>query len=119
VSSVCGIIVTLVLYCVLVAYGIRKGQTLVFRESPEVSLFEIKNQFSSQDWLDLDSVGFKIAFTVVDYYTLKVLDDPTMVEWVVLLQTYKNLQLVEEYSIKTHKCNQQDWSQFYKFDDVD
>ena len=69
----------------LLTYGIRKGQTFLFRENPDVSAFEIQNKYAPDEWLDLDKIGFKIAFTVVNYYTLEVLTDPTMVEWAVLL----------------------------------
>ena len=69
----------------LLTYGIRKGQTLLFRENPDVSSFEIQNKYAPYEWLDLDEIGFKIAFTVVNYYTLEPLTDPTMVEWAVLL----------------------------------
>ena len=75
-----------------------------------MSLFEIKNKYTSADSLDLDELGFKIAFTAVDYYSLDVLNDPSMVEWVVVLQSYKNLQVVEETPIKYHICTEHDWN---------
>ena len=69
VSSICGVVVTLMLYSVLIAYSVRRGEALLFRENPDVSLFEIKNKYSSEEWLDLDEIGFKIAFTALDYKT--------------------------------------------------
>jgi hypothetical protein len=80
-----------------------------------VSLFVVKDAYSAQEFIDLDTLGFKVAFTVVDYYNLEVLDDPTKVEWVVLLQTYKDLLLTEEVPLKIHKCDDSDWPDFYEF----
>jgi hypothetical protein len=91
----------------------------LFRENPDVSLFVVKDAYSAQEFLNLDTLGFKLAFTVVDYYTLEVLDDPTKVEWVVLLQTYKDLLLQEEVPLKTHKCDDSDWPDFYEFSPQD
>lgn len=64
------------------------GQIFWFRENPDVSLFVVKEAFTAQEFLNIDTLGVKFAFTIVDYFDQDVLDDPTMVEWRVLLHTY-------------------------------
>ena len=42
--------------------------------------------FSASDVLNLNEIGFKIAFGVADFRTGEVLDDPDWVRWEVIMQ---------------------------------
>jgi hypothetical protein len=55
----------------------------------------------------------------MDYLTLEVLDDPSKVQWVVELETYRNLLVTGSTLLKTHRCNEDDFAQFFEFSEVD
>lgn len=105
-----GVLTTVLVYSVILAYAMRKGQILINRENPDVSLFTNEGAFSPEQSLELEKVGLNLAFTVIDYKTQQILDDPAMVHWVVQLQTYMDLEMTASVNLRTHKCNETDMS---------
>jgi hypothetical protein len=72
---------TLAVYSVMVAYIWRMGTMLITREDPNVWSFNRLDHYKSSDLLQLNQIGFKMAFGVYDYKNNKHLNDPSMHEW--------------------------------------
>jgi hypothetical protein len=50
------------------------------------------NHYTYEDEINLNQLGFKMAFAMADYKTMLALDDPDMVKIEVYLDTRKNLK---------------------------
>ena len=53
-----------------------------------------------------------MAFTVVDYDSFEILDDPAHVEFDVFLESRQNLMPTYKKSLAYHKCTEQDYMEF-------
>ena len=49
------------------------------------------NHYTYEDEINLNQLGFKMAFAMADYKTMLELNDPDMVKIEVYLETRKNL----------------------------
>lgn len=61
----------------------------------------------------MDSLGFKIAFGMADFWTEEGLDDPDYIRWVVQLATGQDQRTESVRELGIHKCTQDDWETFY------
>ena len=60
-------IASLVLYVILMAYGIKKFSQLVNHSNTSISFQTSDGFFPNDEKVSLNKIGFKMAFTVVDY----------------------------------------------------
>ena len=90
----CGFLLTLIVYVVLIIFAVQRAKKLVGRLRPEMS-FELQTDvFGPADAVDLDGIGFKLAFGVMNYeYATPLVDDRYM-QWNVFLETRKNLDVI-------------------------
>jgi hypothetical protein len=51
------------------------------------------DSYSASDEVNLNEIGFKLAFGVIEFYTGKPLNDPDYVEWVVSREVRQDLKL--------------------------
>lgn len=63
--------------------------------------------------MNLNHLGFNVAFGVIEYHKTVTLYDPNHVEWEVYMEEHKNLELVNKTRISTHECSEEDFSHFY------
>lgn len=93
----------------VMGYGIQKGMELIYRNNPIVNLSDEANAYDASDVVDLNAIGFKIAFGVGDFLTGESLDDPNFVNWEVkLIEGLKQKQL-NSTQVNFHKCTDNDW----------
>lgn len=90
ISSGLGVFVSVVLFVTWLIYSIQKFQILVTRTNPNVTVAEMYNYFERSYEVDLNDIGFNLAFGVNDFATGKPLDDPNYVRWTVGLSTWVN-----------------------------
>lgn len=69
ISTIPGLIYTVVSFILLMAYAYQKGLELIYRDQPNISETTINNYYTPQDKINLNSLNFKIAFGVADYFT--------------------------------------------------
>jgi hypothetical protein len=87
---------------------------LIYREKPNVAITFEKGAYTATDTFDLNQNGFKVAFGAIDYLTGEVLKDPQRVEWVVTLDEYKNLQIINSKKVSYHYCTEEDYNSFFE-----
>ena len=63
----------------MLVYAIRKGDDLIRRHNPLISLAPVIDKFTARDELSLDDIGFKVAFGVIDYESTRELHDEAYV----------------------------------------
>lgn len=82
--------------CFLVVglYSYTRFDHLLTHDQLIVAISSEKSAFSSRDEIEMTSNGIKIAFGVIDYWTAEVYQDETIIEWLVTLEMYKNLQVL-------------------------
>lgn len=72
---------TLLVFGVMIAYISRMGSVLLTREDPTVSTYTQLDQYKSSEMLQLNKIGFKMAFGVYEYKTREPLNDPSVFDW--------------------------------------
>ena len=85
-----GTITTICLLAVLAVYGVLKMQMLINFENPSINQATMRDYFSKDKNVNLTEIGFKIAWSVMDYGKGFHLDDPEYVKWTVQLNRYVN-----------------------------
>ena len=74
-----GTITTIILLGVLAVYAGIKMQTLIYFENPTINQATMRDYFSKNKHINLTEIGFKIAWSVMDYGKGFLLDDPEYV----------------------------------------
>ena len=65
--------------------------------------------FNKNDSLNLNEIGFKMAFSVVDFTNLELRNDPNFVRWRVYLRTMENFVTINELDLNYHLCTNEDY----------
>ena len=105
--------VTCIVMLVLIAFAIQRLQTLIFHKNPVISLAKMQDNWDPSHKVDMTQLGFKVAFGVNHFRTLKALDDPNYVQWQVKLTTGLNQVQGNSTYLKFHKCTPDDYKSFY------
>jgi hypothetical protein len=108
-----GLLLTFVLYSVLFAYAQQRFFQLVNRKNPIITQSKVLNNYDESDVINLNEVGFKMAFGVIDYDTGEVLSDSDYIEWRIYAEYRKDLLLADETFLAFHKCTEEDFKEFY------
>ena len=74
-----------------------------------------KEQFlTAEDAVDLNDFSFKLAFSAHNYlHPMTKYDDPSLVEWYLESIESDGIQDIGKQILKYHKCNVEDFKQFY------
>ena len=99
------------MFVLLLIYASLKLIQLFDRDNPNVSEFLEPNVFNFNDKLDLNKIGFRLAFSVEGFLDQQVKDDPKYVKYIVRLFGFKDGKRVE-YPVPFHKCTESDWALF-------
>ena len=81
------------------------------KHNPFISEMTERNIIDYNTRLDLNEIGFKMAFSVEGYLDSEVRDDPRYVKYIVRIFGIKNGVEYQEM-IPFHKCTEEDWDQF-------
>jgi len=73
------VIVSIILYGILLFYAISRFKVLIYRENPTITVADLLNVYDARREINLDEIGFKIAFGVEDYYSGYALNDSEFV----------------------------------------
>ena len=93
-------------------FGLTKFKHLWEKYNPDISFVTDEYAFTSEDKFNMKSNNFKVAFTVEDYLTNEMKNDPRYVKYVVSLTSYKDNKFYEK-EIPFHSCTDDDYDSFY------
>ena len=65
------------------AYAILKGIDLVTRHGPTINDYQIPSYFEISKTVNLNEIDFKFAFSIRNYHTHDLKNDPSYVKWIV------------------------------------
>ena len=102
---------TFVIVVIMLAYASIKMIQLYDKQNPNVSQFIKKNDLDFNDRLNLNEIGFRLAWSVEGYNSLVRKDDPRYVKYLVRLFRKENGKPYEQF-IPYHDCTEEDWAQF-------
>ena len=108
-----GVIITFILYLTVLMYAFQKANQLLYRKGPTITPELSKNFYSSKDEINLDEVGFKLAFGVMDYSDRSIANNDSFVEWNIYLETRLNLKVIDTVKVPYHRCTPDDYDSFY------
>jgi hypothetical protein len=79
--------VTVIVVMLLVIYAEKKVINFLLRTNPDINAILIPDNFDASYTVDLNKVGFKVAFSVEQFNApYQALDDPSYVSWNVRLK---------------------------------
>ena len=91
VSTICGLLVSTIIYGVTIAFGVIKLDQLLSHHSPLVNKHVLSNYLTDRDGLKLsdkpgegDKAQFPLAFSVEDYLDEKNVMDHRFYKWIAL-----------------------------------
>ena len=74
----------------------------------------VPDSFDSVDFVELDEIGFKIAFTVMNFKTREVLDNPAYVQWNVYMHERDFFESEKpKRALGYRKCTDEDFASFF------
>ena len=84
------------------------------KHNPAVNTFVERNAFDESDvWTGADNEDFQMAYTVVDYVTGEVKNDPKFVKW--FAESIDTVDGKKTYTeIPMYPCGQDDLDKFYE-----
>ena len=90
IKSLPGLIMTMFVFSVLITYIVEKFHILISHSNPTISTATFKNYYDFQRQLNLEDIGFKVAFGIEDgHKNFAPLDDPNFSRWEVSMVTSK------------------------------
>jgi hypothetical protein len=109
-----GVAVSVLLTALLCAYSVEKFLQMVNRDNTNIQVNVVPDSFDSVDFVELDKIGFKIAFTVMNFKTREVLDDPTYVQWNVYMHERDFFESEKtKRALGYRKCSEEDYAAFF------
>ena len=112
VNTVFGGMITVGILTLTLAYAILKGIDLVTRKNPTINDYLIPSHFDALESVNLNEIGFKVAFSFRNYFSEELIDDSRFVRWIVRKNGIKNGKEFEEL-VPYHKCTDADYAGFY------
>ena len=106
-----GGLVTSLIVIIMLIYGSIKIIQLITFHNPNVTEHLEKTVFDSSEQLDLNKIGFKLAFSVTGYHSRELKNDPRYVKYLVRIFGIKDGKEYEKF-IPYHKCEEKDWAEF-------
>ena len=105
-----GVISTLIITLVLIYASIKLNQ-LIIRNNPNINETHIPDHYTIEDRINLDDIGFRMAWSVEGNLDKKNKDDPKYVKWIVRLLGKENGTWYEKI-LPHHKCTEEDFAYF-------
>ena len=96
IKSLPGLIMSIFVFGVLITYIVEKFHILISHSNPNISAATFKNYFDFQRQLNLQDIGFKVAFGIENgHKNFAPLDDPNFARWEVSMVTSKYGTLID------------------------
>lgn len=108
VHTVSGGLTTFLIIVVMLAYASIKTIQLFSKHHNNVVQITEKNFFDYHDRLDLNEIGFRLAFSVEGYHSRERKDDPRYVKYFVRIFGV-NQDREYEKVLGFHECTRADW----------
>ena len=89
VSTIPGGFITIVLYVIVLLYGLLRFLHLATKHNPNISTYYSEDGMSNGNVLNLNERGFRIAVSMESYLGKKQLNDPKYVKYIFRLTGYK------------------------------
>ena len=84
---------------------------LIDKNNPSIAELKETNFYDFNTRVDLNEIGFKMAFSVEGYLDGKIKDDPRYVKLLARM-IYKTDGESHEKILSLHKCTEKDWGDF-------
>ena len=81
------------------------------RHNPTVSQVLEKNVFDYSEQINLNEIGYRIAFSIEGYHSREMKDDKRYVKYLVRIFGKTKGEEYEKF-IPFHKCTEEDWAEF-------
>jgi UDP-galactopyranose mutase len=91
---------------------VQRFQVFIHRQDPTIVTNEITSAFPVDDILNLNELGFKLAFGLMDNISKENMADYSRIQWEVNLKTRKD-QIVENIPLRFKTCTEEDYAVFY------
>ena len=112
VTTLFGGLVTVSIVILSLAYALLKGIHLLHRTNPTINTYLIPSHFDNYETVNLNEIGFRLAFSFRSYKSHLLIDDPRYVKWIVRRTGKRNGTNFEEI-LPFHKCTDADYAGFY------
>ena len=84
-TSVPGLILTIILTGILLAYSFQRLTVMLYQKNPQIISSQLFSSIDSTYRLRFSDINYKVAWAVEDYNTFAGKDDPSYVHWQVQL----------------------------------
>ena len=111
VNTLFGGVITLLIITLTLAYAILKAVHLLQRKNPTINQYPIPHHFDVSETVDLNKIGFKVAFSFRESKSHVLLNDPHYVKWIVRRTGMRSGTSFEE-TLPYHKCTEADFDGF-------
>ena len=111
VYTMTGAILTFLLILVFSGYAALKLTHLFDKYNPNIAELKESNFYDFNERVNLQDIGFQMAFTVEGYLDKKRKDDPRYVKLLARIY-YITDDKEHEKILSLHKCTDKDWSEF-------
>ena len=106
-----GGVLSLLITVVMMSYAFMKFNHLIDKHNPNISLLNEVGIYDSSEVLTFEDINFRVAFSMVNYFSRATLDDPRYLKYIARLVGKEN-GIWYERMLETHKCTEEDWALF-------
>ena len=103
---------SMILVAVVVLYALVKFIHLESKHNPNVTTNVEDWQFNVDDPINLNQIGFRMAFAFEGYRKNDLKNDPRFVKWIFRLYGKKD-NVEFERILPYHECTEEDYTEFY------
>ena len=111
VHTVTGGILTSILGIIFFSYALLKLTHLMNKKNPLIAEIRESNFYDYHTRININEIGFKMAWAVEGYLDGKIKDDPKYVKLLARI-VYKTDNKKHEKILSLHKCTDEDWDDF-------
>ena len=111
VHTITGGVVSVAITMIILCYGVLKFIHLITKHNSNVASVLETGVFDFNDVTNLNEVGFRFAFSVRDFRSKELKDDPRYVKYLVRMYGRKEGKEFERI-LPYHKCEESDWDKF-------
>jgi hypothetical protein len=112
VGSICGFIVTLLIVCVMLIYGVPKLINVITKADIKVSNQVLNAIFNEFTLFNVKENNFMFAFGVQDLNDGSNKDDENYIKWYAYVEISVSQKWYERH-FTVHRCTQEDFRNFY------
>lgn len=110
-QTVLGGVVTFAIIVIILLYGSLKLDHMSTKHNANVTSVLEPDVFDQNDAMNLNEIGFRLAFSVRGFYDKQLKDDPRYVKYLAKIEGIKDGESFDK-RIPFHKCTDEDWNEF-------